>query len=127
MSNVDTAKAAYEAFGSGDMETLGGYFAEDATWESSDEIPNGGTTNGRDEILANFGRIPDTWSEFSVSPEDFIDGGDKVVIRGTQRGTAPGGGSFEASYLHLMEFNDDGKVTSGLFVTDSAKAAKALG
>lgn len=128
MSNVDTAKAAYEAFSSGDMETLSGYFAENAEWESSDQLPNGGTTSGRDAIIENFGRIPQYWSEFSVTPEDFIDGGDKVVIKGTQRATAAeGGGQFEAGYLHLMEFDDDGKLVRGEFITDSAKALKALG
>ena len=30
MSNLDTAKAAYDAFSSGDMETLSGYFADGA-------------------------------------------------------------------------------------------------
>jgi ketosteroid isomerase-like protein len=128
MSNVDTAKAAYEAFSSGDMETLSGYFAEDAVWESSDQLPNGGTTSGRDAIIENFGRLSDTWSEFSVTPEDFIDGGDKVVIQGTQRATAAdGGGQFESKYLHLMEFNSDGKLARGEFMNDSARAVKALG
>ena len=128
MSNVDTAKAAYEAFSSGDMETLSGYFAENAEWQTSDELPNGGTTSGREAVLENFGRIPQYWSEFSVVPEDFIDGGDKVVVQGTQRGTASdGGGQFEAGFLHLMEFDADGKVVRGEFITDSAKALKALG
>lgn len=128
MGNVDTARAAYEAFSSGDMATLAGYFAENAEWLTSDELPNGGTSSGRDEILENFGRIPQYWSEFSVTPEDFIDGGDKVVVQGTQRGTAAeGGGRFEAGYLHLMEFDGDGKVVRGEFITDSAKALKALG
>jgi ketosteroid isomerase-like protein len=76
--------------------------------------------------MANFGRIPEVWSEFAVVPEDFIDGGDKVVVRGTQRATGPNGHSFEAPYLHLLEFDGDGKVTRGLFITDSAKALKAL-
>ena len=83
MGNVDTARAAYEAFGSGDMATLAGYFAEDAEWQTSDELPDGGTSKGRDAILENFGRIPQYWSEFSVTPEDFIDGGDKIVVQGT--------------------------------------------
>ena len=126
MSNVDTAKAAYDAFSSGDMETLAGYFAEDATWESSDEVPTGGKFSGRDEIIASFGRLRDTWSDFSVSPEEFIDGGDKVVVRGTQRATGSGG-QFESPYLHLMVFNDEGKLSHGLFAADSAKAVKALG
>lgn len=128
MSNVDTAKAAYEAFSSGDMETLSGHFADNAEWHTSDELPNGGTTSGRDAVLENFGRIPQYWSEFSVTAEDFIDGGDKVVVHGTQRATAAeGGGQFEAHFLHLMEFDADGKVVLGEFITDSAKALKALG
>ncbi len=128
MGNVDTARAAYDAFSSGDMATLAGYFAENAEWHTSDEVPNGGTTSGRDAIMQNFGRIPEYWAEFSVTPENFIDGGDMVVIEGTQRGTAKeGGGQFEATYLHLMEFDGDGKVVRGEFVTDSAKALKALG
>jgi ketosteroid isomerase-like protein len=128
MGNVDTARAAYEAFGSGDMATLAGYFAEDAEWQTSDELPDGGTTKGRDAILENFGRIPQYWSEFAVTPEDFIDGGDKIVVQGTQRATAAeGGGQFETGYLHLMEFDGDGKLVRGEFITDSAKALKALG
>lgn len=128
MANIDTARAAYEAFGSGDMATLASQFAENAEWHTSDELPNGGTASGRDAILENFGTIPQYWSEFSVTPEDFIDGGDKVVIKGTQRATAAeGGGQFEAGFLHLMEFDGDGKVLRGEFITDSAKALKALG
>jgi ketosteroid isomerase-like protein len=128
MSNVDTAKAAYEAFSSGDMETLSGYFAESAEWKTSDELPNGGTVTGREAVMENFGTIPQYWSEFSVTPDDFIDGGDKVVVHGIQHGTAAeGGGKFESDFLHLMEFDSDGKLVLGEFISDSAKALKALG
>ena len=127
MSNLDTAKAAYDAFSSGDMETLSGYFADGADWETSEELPNGGTVNGRDAIIENFGTIPQYWSEFSVDPDAFIDGGDKVVVHGTQRATAAeGDGKFESHFLHLMEFDSDGKLVHGEFMSDSAKALKAL-
>jgi ketosteroid isomerase-like protein len=125
MSNVDTARAAYEAFSKGDLDALRESFAEDAEWQTSDELPLGGRTSGRDAIIENFGQIPNYWSDFSVEPEEFIDGGDDVVIKGTQRGTGEGG-SFEAPFLHLMHF-EDGKVTLGEFEGDSAKALKALG
>ena len=125
MSNVDTARTAYDAFNSGDMETLREMFTEDAEWVTSDELPQGGTTNGRDAIMENFGELPNYWSEFRVDPEQFIDGGDDVVIAGTQSATGEGG-SFEARFLHLMHF-EDGKVARGEFITDSAKAVTALG
>jgi ketosteroid isomerase-like protein len=125
MSNVDSARSAYEAFGRGDLEALREMFAEDAVWVTSDELPLGGETRGRDEILANFAQIPNYWSSFSVEPEEFIDCGNRVVVRGTQR-AGNDEGSFEAPFLHLLEYDDDGKTRRGEFFTDSAKAAKLL-
>ena len=48
-----------------------------------------------------------------------------MIVKGTQRATGKGG-SFEAPFLHLMEFRD-GEVVRGEFHGDSAKALKALG
>jgi ketosteroid isomerase-like protein len=124
MSNVDTAQSAYEAFGRGDLESLKESFAEDGVWVTSDELPLGGVVEGRDKILGNFAQIPNYWTSFSVDPEEFIDAGDYVLVRGTQR-AGNDNGSFEAPFLHLMKFAD-GKVVRGEFFTDSAKAAKLL-
>jgi ketosteroid isomerase-like protein len=124
MSNVDVARSAYEAFGNGDLAALQGSFSENAVWVTSDELPLGGEVHGRDEILANFAQIPNYWTSFSVEAEEFIDAGDYVIVRGTQR-AANGKGSFEAPFLHLMKF-EDGKTVRGEFFTDSAKAVKLL-
>jgi ketosteroid isomerase-like protein len=125
MSNVDQAREAYEAFRAGDMDRLAEGFAEDAEWLTSDELPLGGLTRGRDQILANFARLPDYWSEFDVEPQRFLDCGDVVVVTGTQRATGEQG-SFEAPFAHLMEYRD-GSLVRGEFYADSAKALKALG
>ena len=124
MSNVDTARSAYEAFGRGDLETLKEMLSEDGTWLTSDELPLGGESHGRDEIIGNFAQIPNYWSSFSVEPEEFIDAGEWVVVRGTQR-AGKDGGSFEAPFAHLMKFAD-GRIVRGEFYADSAKAAKVL-
>ena len=124
MSNVDTARSAYEAFGRGDLEALKEMLAEDGTWLTSDELPLGGETHGRDAILGNFAQIPNYWSSFSVEPEEFIDAGDWVVVRGTQR-AGHDGDSFAAPFAHLMKFADS-KIVRGEFYGDSAKAAKVL-
>jgi uncharacterized protein len=122
-SNVEVAKAAYEAFGRGDLEALD--FADDVVWMTSDELPLGGETRGRKAVLENFAQIPNYWSEFSVTPERFIDGGDVVVVTGTQKATGKGG-SFEAAFAHVLEYRD-GRAVRGEFYGDSAKALKALG
>jgi ketosteroid isomerase-like protein len=125
MSNVDTARSAYEAFGRGDLEALKDWLAEDSVWVTSDELPLGGRTEGRDQILANFAQIPNYWTSFSVEPEEFIDAGEYVVVRGTQR-AATDKGSFEAPYAHIIKYAD-GKAVLGEFFGDSAKAAALLG
>jgi len=125
MSNLDTARSAYAAFGSGDMAALQESFAEDAVWITSDELPLGGETKGRDAILGNFAQIPDYWTSFSVEPEEFIDAGEYVVVRGTQR-AGNDKGSFEAPFVHLIKYDADGRTVRGEFYGDSAKAAKLL-
>ena len=124
MSNVDTARSAYDAFAQGDLATLQEDFAEDAVWVTSDELPLGGKVEGRDQIMANFAQIPNYWSSFSVEPEEFIDADDYVIVRGTQR-AANDKGSMEAPFVHVLKY-EDGKVVRGEFFTDSAKAAKLL-
>ncbi len=125
MSNVDNARAAYEAFGKGDLAALRELFAEDAVWVTSDELPLGGEVHGRDAILANFAQIPNYWTAFSVEAEEFIDAGEYVVVKGTQK-AGNDKGSFEAPFLHLLKVDGDGKTVRGEFFTDSAKAAKLL-
>jgi len=124
MSNVDLAREAYQAFGQGDLATLQEMFDEDAVWVTSDELPLGGEVRGRDTIMGNFAQIPNYWTSFSVEPEEFIDAGDYVVVRGTQR-AGNDRGSFEAPFLHLLKI-EDGKTVRGEFFTDSAKAVKLL-
>ena len=126
MSNVDTARTAYEAFGRGDLEALQADFAEDAVWYTSEELPLGGETQGRDAVMANFAQIPGYWSSFSVEPSEFLDAGDTVVVLGTQRASNDKG-SFESPFAHVMKFNADGKLVRGEFHSDSAKAVKLLG
>lgn len=125
MSNVDTARAAYDAFGRGDLAALQDDFAEDAVWVTSDELPLGGETRGREAIMANFAQIPNYWSSFSVEPSEFIDAGDTVVVLGTQR-AGNDNGSFESPFVHVMKYDGDGKLVRGEFHADSAKAAKLL-
>jgi uncharacterized protein len=125
MSNVDTARAAYEAFGRGDLAALQDDFTEDAAWITSDELPLGGETKGRDAIMANFAQIPNYWSSFSVEPKEFIDAGEYVIVLGTQR-AGNDKGSFEAPFVHVMKYDGNGKLMRGEFHADSAKAAKLL-
>jgi len=104
---------------------VGSYFADDVVWESPDTLPTGGVFRGRDAVLENFAELPKYWSKFSVDPDEYIDAGEHVVVRGVQSVTGPGG-STESRYLHLMTLSN-GKVVRGEFIPDTVKGMQALG
>ena len=55
-TNAEIVGRAYEAFNTGDMETLTELFHEDACWHTPGRSPLAGDTHGRDETFAQFGR-----------------------------------------------------------------------
>jgi ketosteroid isomerase-like protein len=126
MSNIDSARSAYDAFGRGDLAALQENFADDAVWVTSDELPLGGEVSGLDQIIGNFAQIPDYWNEFSVQPEEFIDAENGyVIVRGTQH-AANDRGAMDAPFVHVLKYDANGKMVRGEFFTDSAKAMKLL-
>jgi ketosteroid isomerase-like protein len=125
--DVDNTKAAYEAFGRGDLQGAAEFLTDDVEWWSSPEVPEGGTVKGKDAVIQSWSNIPNYFSEFAAEPREFVDAGDKVFVLGTQRATAKDtGNSFETPYVHVF-FSVDGKVTRAEFHSDSAKEVKALG
>ncbi len=80
---------------------------------------------GRDAVLANFADIPNYFSRFGVDPDEYIDAGDHVVVRGLQSATGPGG-STESRYLHPFTLSN-GKVIRGEYIADTVKGKEALG
>ncbi len=102
-----------------------------AIWRESERIspttlygkrPTGGIFRGRDAVLGNFAELPKYWSKFSVDPDEYIDAGEHVVVRGVQSVTGPGG-STESRYLHLMTLSN-GKIVRGEYIADTVKGMK---
>ncbi len=124
MNNVQAAKEAYGAFGSGNMTELESKFSDDVVWISSDEMPDGGEIHGSSEVIAAFEHLVSTWPTFSVVPEEFIDGGEWVTVRGTET-LANEKGTVTTPYAHLIKF-DHGKIVRSEFLVDTAKTTSLL-
>jgi uncharacterized protein len=123
--NVDTIRRAYEAFGRQDMDALFGAFAPDITWQTPDSVPWGGTFKGHEELGGFFQGVGEALGELHVEPDEYIDGGDTVVVKGHHRGTAPNGNSYDVEWVMLWTL-EDGKVTSFYEAIDSAPINAAL-
>ena len=82
MSNTDTLKQGYEAFGRGDLDGATQNFADDVRWENPEapQIPNSGTTEGKDNVKQLFAELGNYWESFTITPDEFIESGDTVVV-----------------------------------------------
>jgi len=129
MSNTDTLKQGYEAFGRGDLDGATENFADDIRWENPEapQVPNNGVTEGRDAVKQLFADLANHWESFSIVPDEFIESGDTVVVlshaeaKGKQTGK-----EVKLPWVHIWSFSD-GKATEVQALTDTALAAEALG
>lgn len=129
MSNVDTLRAGYEAFGRGDLDAATQDFADEIRWENPEapQLPNSGVTTGRDAVKQLFAELGDHWESFSITPDEFIEDGDTVVV--LSHSEAKGketGRSVKLPWVHIWRFSD-GKAREVQALTDTALAAEALG
>lgn len=100
-ANVDLIRTAYEAFGSGDTDTVGRLLAT-TEWHEAEGMPYGGTYTGAEAVFANvFGPIAADVEGFTARPDELLDAGDeKVVSLGRYRGTGARG-EVDVPFAHV--------------------------
>ena len=127
-ANLDTLKQGYEAFAKGDIETATESWAEDIVWEgpNSEDVPGGGEHAGKEAALQTLQEAVGAWDEFSLSPDEFYEGSDTVVVLG-HANARKGDQSAETPIVHIWRFDDDGKVKRFQSLTDTLQSARMLG
>ena len=125
--NTDTLKKGYDAFNSGDAETLAGVFHEDVRWEGSnnERVPGAGTFDGRDDALAALGRAVDPFESIKSSPDEWLEQVDTVVVLGHTEAKTKGGNDLKVPFVHVWRMSD-GRVKRGQLLTDTAEILDAL-
>jgi ketosteroid isomerase-like protein len=123
--DVDTIKGAYEAFGRGDIPGVLAVLHDDAEWDVPASVPWGGVSRGPEEVGAFFGRLMEYFDEFTVTPAQFLDAGDHVVVLCELRGRAKDGGDMEARSAMVWRMRD-GKAEHFRDNADTAAMTAAL-
>ena len=129
MSNVDTLRQGYEAYGRGDLDAALENWHDDARWENpnASQLPNPGEHQGKDEIRRILSETPQHWETFTVTPDEFLEDGDTVAVLGHQEAKArETGNEVKLPFVHVYRFRD-GKVERIQLLFDTALAAEALG
>jgi uncharacterized protein len=88
--NVEIVRAGFDVFQEGDLSDMLDLMADDLITYRTD--PDGATYHGKDGFLQATADWTEDFSEWSVIPEEFIDAGDRVLVRVRQmaRGNASG-------------------------------------
>ena len=131
MSNVTTMQKLYAAFGRGDIGTVIGGMDPNIEWreaENNPYQPSGEPWVGPDAIVNNlFVKLGTDWDGFTVSPKDFHDAGDTVVVEGRYTGSYKATGkSLDAQVTHVWRFRN-GKVVSFRQYVDTAQLQDVMG
>ncbi|MDH4102362.1 MAG: nuclear transport factor 2 family protein [Thermoleophilia bacterium] len=110
MSAVPIVARSYEAFARGDMDAVLADMHPDIEWHQAQGLPHGGLYRGVDEVRRRvFDPLDrDWWAEFVVTPEQFLDAGEDVVVIGRYRGTAKTTGKrLDVPFVHIWTFRDE--------------------
>jgi ketosteroid isomerase-like protein len=129
MSNTDTLKEGYEAFGRGDLDGATANFADDIRWENPEasQLPNSGVTEGKENVKQLFAELGNYWESFQITPDEFVESGDTVVVLSHSESKGKDTGKeVKLPWVHIWRFRD-GEVTEVQALTDTAMAADALG
>ena len=131
MGNVQILKDVYEAASNHEIESVLAAFASDIEWREADGHPyqpNGRPWVGVDAVRESlFDNLDSEWDSFTVSPREFHDAGDTVVVECRYTGVhATTGKRLDAQACHVWRLRG-GKVTGFQQYVDTAQLFDAMG
>ena len=127
--NVELMRGLYDAFGRGDVEAVLGRMDEGIEWNEAENFiyADRNPYVGPQAVLEGvFMRLGSEWDDFTVTPEEWLDAGNHVVVLGTYTGThRETGREVRAQFAHVWGVRG-GKVVSFQQYTDTKQFADAL-
>ncbi len=127
-SNVEVVKAAYAAFGAGDIQKLLSLMTSDIVWEfpASKVIPWAGTFKGPAEVGRFFAALMEHGEPEAFEPLSFVASDDRVVVLGRERFRVKSTGlSWACEWAHAFTLRDE-KIAGSREYTDTAAMERAF-
>jgi len=128
MESIDLVRRSYDAFERGDLDAVLADLDPDIEWHQAQGLPHGGLYRGVDEVRRNIFEPLDAewWSEFSATPEQFLDAGSEIAVLGRYRGIAQGTGKvLDVPFVHVWSV-ENGKAVRFRQFLDTAGWVEAL-
>src|SRR5436190_1853828 len=99
----------FDGCNQGDSDAVAEVFDDEVRWEgpNTQEVPGGGTTEGKEKVLEMLGGIAEDWEEFQATPDEFIDAGDTVIVLGHITGKyKDSGNEIKTPFVHVWRMSD---------------------
>lgn len=117
----------YASFAKGDVPAVLAWFDPKIEWHEADGFPSlGGIYNGPDAVLNGvFIPLGTNWDGFTVTPDEIVASGDRVIAMGHYAGKYKATGkSFRTPFAHAWRFAN-GKIVNFHQYTDTAIVQEA--
>ena len=126
--NTDALKRGYDAFNSGDADTLADLYQDDARWEgpNTEGVPMSGVHEGKEAILEALRSAGEAFEEITVSPDEMVEEGDTVVVLSHIQGKTSSGNEVKLPGIEVWRMKD-GKAQRVQSLVDTAELKKAIG
>lgn len=118
--NVERARRAYEAFSTGDMQTVGELMADDVIWHVAGDSVISGDYKGKDGVFGFFGKLAqETGGTIKIEVHDIL-ANDEHVAALVTNSAERNGKSLKWNAVNISHSDKEGRVTeSWSFVEDS--------
>jgi sugar lactone lactonase YvrE/ketosteroid isomerase-like protein len=122
-------EAVYSAFAQGDLDTFSGLMAPDIVWNEAEGNPYADLNPyvGPEAVMTGLiSRLLADWQDFSVTPQEFIVEGDRVVVFGRYVETWKATGrTIDIPFVHSWRV-EDGKLVAFQQYTDTATLVETM-
>lgn len=127
--NVEIVRGMYDSFGRGDVPSVLGQMHSNIEWNEAENFiyADGNPYLGPQAVLEGvFMRLGTDWEGFSVTPEEWLDAGNRLVVMGIYQGTHKGTGkTVRAQFAHVWSLKE-GRVVRFQQYTDTKQFADAI-
>ena len=125
--DLATVRAAYDAFGRGDLDALYELLHPDIEWRTTPEVPFLGTYQGLDEFLRGMNEWTESFDEITTEIEEFIDAGEHALVFHRMHGRGRDSGAEVDLAIWQVVSVRDGKLVRMLDFNDREDAFAAAG
>jgi uncharacterized protein len=125
--HIEQIRNRYDQFSRGDIQGATQDWTEDFVWQggNSAELPMGGTHHGKHAALRVLAHDFAVWDEFTMSPDEYFESGDTVVVLG-HSAIKHDGQSATTAFVHIWRWSGD-QISHFQLVTDTLQLAQLLG